>query len=147
VAGLHRRAGTAEALSGVAGPRRERLRVEPWKLVVFRLEADARLPEGVQDGPYFTVTRTPEELSVTCEQERAPEGVPVVGPFRALCVAGPLDFALVGILASLATALAAADISCLCQGTHDTDYLLVRAEELDSACRALTAAGHDIASP
>jgi len=59
-------------------------------------------------------------------------------------VAGPLDFALTGILASLAGPLAAADISIFAVSTYDTDYVLVRADALDAALVALRGAGHDV---
>ena len=59
-------------------------------------------------------------------------------------VAGRLGFALTGILASLAGALAAAGIPCFALSTFDTDYLLVRADDLPRATTARTGAGHSI---
>jgi hypothetical protein len=64
--------------------------------------------------------------------------------WRAICVAGPLDFALVGILASLSTTLASAGVSIFAISTFDTDYILVKEQSLGDACAALAAAGHDI---
>ncbi len=54
-------------------------------------------------------------------------------------MAGPLDFALIGVLAGLATTLAAADISLFALSTYDTDYLLVKADDLTDAVEALSA--------
>ena len=48
----------------------------------------------------------------------------------------------VGVLASLASPLAKAEISLLAVATHDTDYRLVKAGALASAVAALTLAGH-----
>jgi hypothetical protein len=57
-------------------------------------------------------------------------------------VRGPLDFNLTGVLAGLATPLATAGISIFAVSTYDTDYVLVRNDDLDVAVRALREAGH-----
>lgn len=62
----------------------------------------------------------------------------------ALEVAGPLDFALTGVLAGLAVPLAEAGVSIFALATYDTDVLLVREAQLDAAIAALRAAGHDV---
>ncbi len=48
-----------------------------------------------------------------------------------------LDFNLVGILASLLRPLAADGISVFVLSTYDTDYILVKQENLEKAIRAL----------
>jgi hypothetical protein len=59
-------------------------------------------------------------------------------------VAGPLDLALTGVLASLANPLAEAQINIFAVSTFDTDYLLVKGYNLDHACEVLRQAGHAI---
>jgi hypothetical protein len=59
-------------------------------------------------------------------------------------VDGPLDFAITGLLASLATPLASAGVSIFAVSTYDTDYVLVREENLERAVQALEVAGHSI---
>jgi len=59
-------------------------------------------------------------------------------------VRGPLDFALTGITASLALPLAAAAISMFAVSTFDTDYMLVRAADVERAVEALKKAGHRV---
>lgn len=88
------------------------------------------------------VSRTAEELSVVCPAARVPDGVRVEGPWQAIAVRGPLDFALTGVLASLAVPLADARISLFAVSTFDTDYILVRAADVAQAQAVLTAAGH-----
>lgn len=70
----------------------------------------------------------------------------VEGPFRALEVVGPLEFTLTGILASLLTPLAEAEVSVFTLSTFDTDWILVPAGTTGTATRALTAAGHTVIS-
>jgi hypothetical protein len=61
-----------------------------------------------------------------------------------LQVVGPLDFALTGILASIAAPLAAASISIFALSTFDTDYVLVRQHSVERAITALVEAGHNV---
>jgi hypothetical protein len=48
--------------------------------------------------------------------------------------------------AGLSTPLATAGISIFAVSTYDTDYVLVRHDDLDRAVRALREAGHNISS-
>jgi hypothetical protein len=73
-----------------------------------------------------------------------PAGVTVEGPWKALEVAGPLSFALTGVIHALSAPLAAAGISLFVVSTFDTDYLLVRASDLEAACAALRDTGHAV---
>ena len=95
-------------------------------------------------GEFFSVTRTPAELSAVCDAAVVPSGVKAEGPWLMLAVRGPLDFNITGVLAALAAPLAAAGISIFAVSTFDTDYLLVRDGELDPAIRVLREAGHNI---
>lgn len=81
---------------------------------------------------------------MVCLAERSPGGARVEGPFAALRVAGTLDFSLTGVMAGLAGPLAEAGLSVLAISTYDTDYLLVRRDELEAAAEALRGAGHAV---
>jgi hypothetical protein len=117
------------------------LRVLPGVLAVCRLPPDAALPGRALSGRFVSVTRTAEELSVVCAEEVVPADGQCEGGWRALQVAGPLDFALTGILAALATPLAAAGISIFALSTYDTDYVLVKERTLAEAIAVLRRAG------
>jgi hypothetical protein len=64
--------------------------------------------------------------------------------WRCLRVAGTIDFAVVGILASLVTPLAKAGIGVFAISTFDTDYLLVKMTDFDKAVVALRQASHRV---
>ena len=53
-----------------------------------------------------------------------------------------MDFSVVGVLASLTGPLAGAGIGLFALSTFDTDYLLVKEEDLDRAIEALRVFGH-----
>lgn len=57
---------------------------------------------------------------------------------------GLLNFAMTGILASISSALADADVSLFALSTYETDYILVDGSDLPEAVSALECAGHRI---
>ncbi|MCG6945216.1 MAG: ACT domain-containing protein [Deltaproteobacteria bacterium] len=109
---------------------------------ICRLGPEEDIPSWVLAGDFFSVTRTKEELSLLCLQETIPQGTRCEKGFRCFKVGGPLDFSLTGILSSLTMPLAQAGISVLAISTFDTDYLLVKEAQVDSAVQALSHAGH-----
>ena len=57
---------------------------------------------------------------------------------------GHFEFSEVGVLASVVGPLAEADVSVFAVSTYDTDYVLVKAKQLEAAVSALRARGHEI---
>jgi hypothetical protein len=114
----------------------------PGSYAICRWGPEDPLPPWVMQGEFFSVTRTPAELSAVCDVAVVPTGVKAEGPWLVLAVRGPLDFNITGVLAALAAPLATAGISIFAVSTYDTDYVLVRDHELDRAVRALREAGH-----
>ena len=114
------------------------LSVMPIPLAVVRLECFSEIPLwGISGDDFFSITRTKEELSVVCHEEKVPQNVKVEKGWRCLKVEGPLDFGLTGILSSLALPLAEAKISIFAISTFDTDYILVKKENLQKAIEVL----------
>lgn len=83
--------------------------------------------------PLVSITLTDEELSVVCSAGDVPPGVTCVAGWRALMVAGRLNFSEVGILAGILQPLAEAGISIFALSTFDTDCILVRSTALKAA--------------
>lgn len=114
----------------------------PDGVAVCRLGADEAVPEWGMNGRFWSVTRTADELSVVCAEAFVPEGVRVERGWRVLMVVGPLDFSLTGILASLAQPLADAGVPIFALSTFDTDYLLVKQAQVETAVSVLRRRGH-----
>jgi hypothetical protein len=118
----------------------------PDLIGVCRLDPKTPLPTWAtaDSSALVSVTRTASELSIVCAQENVPQGVRSERDWRCLMVKGPLDFGLTGVLSALLTPLAEAGVSVFALSTFDTDYLLVRAAQLDLAVETLSAAGHPV---
>ncbi len=118
------------------------LRVVPATFGICRLAAHARVPSWVHSGVLSSIRRSPDELSIVCEERLVPEWVRCERDWRAIRVLGPLDLGLIGVLATLAVPLARAKISLFSISTFDTDYLLVRGKNLSRAVAVLEEAGN-----
>jgi uncharacterized protein len=114
------------------------------RLAVCRLDGDAPVPGWAMREDFFSITRTGEELSIVCREVLVPEGIRAERGWRALRVGGVLDFSQVGILADVASPLAEAGISLFALSTFDTDYLLVKEQDLGRAVVVLVTAGHTV---
>lgn len=120
-----------------------RLDVLHGEFAIVRLDASAATPSWMPESAEFlSITRTREELSLVCESSRVPAEIAAERGWRCLKAAGPLDFSLVGVLASLAEPLARSGIPIFAISTFDTDHLLVKAANLEAAIAALESAGH-----
>ena len=121
------------------------LLVEKECVSVCRMDASEPVPEWALEGGFCSVTRTSEELSIVCSDDgRIPTGVRCEREWRLLRVAGTQAFTLTGVLSSVLEPLAKAGISIFAISTFDTDYVMVKSEQLEAATKALRVAGHTV---
>lgn len=110
---------------------------------VCRLPAGAEFPGWAARGGFWSVSRTPSELSVICEERFVPEGVTAQRGWACIQLDGTFPFDLTGVLASVVAPLAEAGIPVFALSTYDTDWVLTPGGKLEAAVRALQAAGHN----
>ncbi len=121
------------------------MKLRPERLAVARLEPREAVPAWATAGDLWSLARSEDELSIVCADADVPAGVASVErDWRALQLAGPIPFGLTGILASVLSPLAAAEIAIFAFSTFDTDYVLVKSPDLVHALEALRGAGHVI---
>ena len=95
--------------------------------------------------PFTFAETTDEENSLVCPTDHTPANtIKRDDGWRAFRIQGPLDFALIGILAKIAGLLAEKKISIFAVSTYNTDYVLVRQEKFDQALDVLRAHGYEV---
>jgi hypothetical protein len=114
------------------------------QMSICRLDATSMVPDWAVEGGFFSVTRTDDELSMVCPEEVVPDEARSEGGWRALKLEGPFEFSEVGVLASVAAPLAEAGVRIFAVSTFDTDYVLVKEEQLSPAVAALRGRGHEV---
>ena len=107
-----------------------------------QLAADAPVPSWAQAGGFFCLAGSRDELSIVCEEHRVPEGIRVERGWVALKLEGPFPFSMTGVLASFLQPLAEEKIPIFAISTFDTDYVLIKRNDLERAAKALGGAGH-----
>ena len=115
----------------------------PDELAVCELDACLDLPTWC-DGELVCLINEADHATVLCRQELVPSDVRCEKDWRAFRVHGVLEFSEVGIIADLTQALAAAGVPVFVLSTFRTDYVLVRANQVMTACQTLERAGHTI---
>lgn len=121
----------------------------PETYAVARAATATLVPEGMLSGPGFrTISRTEDELSVVAPLE-AFEGK--AGIFQKIdsnwaCfkLHGPFAFDELGIVAGLAKPLLDAAIGIFVVSTFDTDYVLVKQDDADTAAEAWRQDGYTV---
>ena len=116
------------------------------RFVVLQLEPGSSIPAWVLEGEFFTVSKTTEELSIVCLESNVPTNsdVRLERDWACLKLQGPFEFSLTGILLSVLEPLAKVNVGIFALSTFNTDYVLVKAENLEKAIVALEAAGHRV---
>jgi len=116
----------------------------PGKFAVCRLPPDAQIPGWARNGPFSSVTRTGDELSIVCAADSVPAEHRSKTPWVCLKLEGPFSFSEAGILASFIAPLAAKGVPIFAVSTFDTDYVLVGEDAAGTALQALRDAGHEL---
>jgi uncharacterized protein len=118
------------------------------RLAVCRFASDARIPAWALEDGFFCVVRTRDELSIVCgedvcREDRMPDGALAERGWVALKLEGPFPLSMTSVLASFLQPLAEARIPISAISTFDTDYVLIKRENLEQAMVVLGAAGHE----
>jgi len=122
-----------------------RLFVLPEKYGVVKLDPGSEInTKGGDSTELLAVIHTPEETTIVCQENIISPGKEAEKGWRALKVGGPLEFELIGVLASIITPLADNGISVYTLSTFSTDIILVKANLLSKAIKALKKAGFEI---
>ena len=117
------------------------------RFAVVQLGPTSSLPAWALEGEFFSVSKTSEELSIVCPEANVPAGADLrlETGWACLKLQGPFEFSLTGILLSVLEPLARVKVGIFALSTFNTDYVLVKAENLERAIAALEAAGHRVA--
>ncbi len=111
---------------------------------IAKFPCDAEIPTWAMGSAFFSVTRTPEELSVVTGEANLPAELDASRGWRMFKVHGPFAFDEIGVVAALANPLARVGVGIYVISTFDTDYLLVQLDDVPVAVETLEHAGHRI---
>ena len=116
------------------------------EFAICKLTPDSIIPDWIWSSSLYSITKTIDELSLVCEQDKVIQHPTIQqeNGWKCLQVVGPLDFALTGILSSIAQPLADNKISIFALSTYDTDYILIKKNKFEEADIVLKQNGFNI---
>jgi len=121
---------------------KQTLKVLSETFAIHSLEGDSDIPAKVLECKLFFIAKTLDELSIVVPQSLSIPAVETDFDWRVLEVLGPLNLSLVGIMSQISGVLANANVSIFIVSTFETDFVLVKNDQLDKAKLALTKAGY-----
>ena len=113
---------------------------------ICRLNKDSPIPEWLENSDFFSLTRTPDELSIVCNQVlvKSDDKIIINKDWRIIKIKGPLDFTLTGIIAYISDLLKKNNIPIFVISTYDTDYILTKNQYINKVLIVLKSNGHKI---
>ncbi len=97
------------------------------------------------ENPFVFTGATDDEKSLVCPIALVPENaLSVDKTWSAFRIEGVLDFSLIGILSKISSLLAEKNIGIFAISTYNTDYILTKTTDFQSALRVLEEAGYQI---
>lgn len=109
---------------------------------IARLETTDRIPAWAGGDGFVSISRTEDELSISCREERMPSGIKQDGGWTCYKFQGPFAFGETGIVLSVIRPLSENGIGIFVVSTFDGDHLLIKTIDKPKARELLQAAGH-----
>ncbi len=116
---------------------KQTLAVLPQVFTIHSFAADTKPMNEIFEQDIYFLSKTADELSVVAPSTLPLKSLDSETDWRCLEVLGPLDFSLTGILSGIAGVLASSNISIFAVSTFDTDYILVKQDNLTQAIAQL----------
>ncbi|MGB6242572.1 MAG: ACT domain-containing protein [Castellaniella sp.] len=111
---------------------------------VARLRSSDPVPAWADGSGFVSISRTDDELSIVCLQDRIPHDVQVDGDWSCFKFQGPFAFDETGIVLSVIEPLSTNGIGIFVVSTFDGDHLLVKSSNLEKTRSLLKQAGHTL---
>ncbi|GBL03115.1 ACT domain-containing protein [Glaciecola sp. KUL10] len=110
---------------------------------IHSLSEDSSIPAVVLSSDFYFIGKTNDELSLVVKESLDIEAIETDKDWRVLEVLGPLNLSMIGIMAQISQCLAQAEVSIFVVSTFETDYILVKNLQLETAVSALASAGYE----
>lgn len=113
---------------------------------ICRSGKDSRIPDLPENTAFYSVTITADELSIVCKQSeiKSDDNVRIDRDWRIFRINGMLDLSITGIIAGISELLSEDRIPIFVISTFDTDYMLVKNENMNRTITLLQNEGHTV---
>ena len=106
-------------------------------LAIAKIDDPQAVTDQILKADFYSLTKTEDECSLVIDSEHIPDHLYASVGWRAFMLVGPLDFSLVGVLKKVIEPLSEQGISIFTISTFDTDYILVKKEQVNRSIEVL----------
>ena len=121
-----------------------KLKILEGEFSIYRFSSSTKIPDITYESSFYTISKTDDELSIVCESKIKLQADESEHNWRCFKVLGPLDFSLTGIISKISSTFAESKISIFAISTYDTDYILVKSQQVELAKESLIKSGYPI---
>lgn len=111
---------------------------------IVRLKSSEKIPEWAIINDIYSITRTETELTIVCPSNRIPKNFQSDIGWKCLKVEGSFDLNEIGIIASISNTLSQNGISIYVFSSYDTDFILIKDNNIEKAIKSLRSKGHSV---
>lgn len=105
----------------------------------------AKIPQDIFKDQFVFLAKTDHELSLVCKTASVPKNTTArEDGWSALRFQGQIDFSETGVLHRFSKVMAEEGIGIFAISTYDTDYLLLKTEDIERAVEALKKEGYSV---
>lgn len=122
-----------------------RLKVLKDIYAIYKFNSYSDIPSRIYGSKFYSVAKTEDEISVVCKQSDYINNAKQIDKgWKVLKILGSFDFSLIGIIAEISKILYEYKIPIFTISTYETDYILVKSDDLDKAMDSLRKYNHEV---
>ena len=104
---------------------------------IYKVDPNHVVNEKLLSSKFISITKTEDEISIVAPKNEIHNFIKSENDWKVLKICGMLDFSLVGILHKISAILANENISIFVISTYNTDYIMVKKDNLEKAIKVL----------
>jgi len=104
---------------------------------VYKFVPEYIISENILSDEFYSITKTKDELSVVAKTNLFNDFLEAENGWRILKIKGLLDFNLIGVISKISSLLADVNISIFVVSTFNTDYIMIKSENLEKTVDVL----------
>ena len=104
---------------------------------IYKFTPDFIITENIFSSDFISITKTKDEISIVAPINKLKNFIEAEIGWKIIKINEILDFSLIGIISKISTLLANENISIFVISTYNTDYILVKKENLKKTIEVL----------
>lgn len=113
------------------------LELSDKEYTVYKLNEKENIDNSIIGNNFISITKTEDEISIVTVSGVIKYFEKKEDNWKLFKINGILDFNLIGIISKISTILAAQGISIFVMSTYNTDYIMVKKDNLEKTIKVL----------